>query len=73
MTVAESFKKKHWSGLFDLIDVNGDGVLSWHEFLNNNEIKNSSDLMAKVNSFTNADIDRDGKLTKKEFIAHMSE
>ena len=30
ITVAESFKKKHWSGLFDLIDVNGDGALSWN-------------------------------------------
>ena len=73
ITVAESFKKKHWSVLFDLIDENGDGVLSWHEFLNDERIKNCSDLMAKVNTFTNADTDRDGKVTKKEFITYMSE
>ena len=73
ITVAESCKKKHWSGLFDLIDENGDGVLSWHEFLNDSRIKNCSDLMAKVNTFTNADTDRDGKVTKKEFITYMSE
>ena len=73
ITVAESCKKKHWSGLFDLIDENGDGALSWHEFLNDSRIKNCSDLMAKVNTFTNADTDRDGKVTKKEFITYMSE
>ena len=29
--------------------------------------------MAKVTAFTNADTDRDGKVTKKEFITYMSE
>ena len=73
VTVADFFEKSDWSGLFDFIDVNGDGSLSWHEFLNVDGIKNCSDLMTKVTTFRDADIDGDDKVTKDEFIAHMSE
>ena len=53
--------------------MNGDGSLSWHEFLNVDGIKDCSDLMDKVTTFRDADKDGDDKVTKEEFIAHMSE
>ena len=72
-SVNDFYEKADWSGLFDFIDVNGDGSLSWHEFLNVDGIKNCTDLMAKVTTFRDADIDGDDKVTKEEFIAHMGE
>ena len=73
ITVADFYGKGDWSGLFDFIDVNGDGSLSWHEFLNVDGIKDCSDLMEKVTTFRDADTDGDDKVTKEEFISHMSE
>ena len=73
VTVADFYEKGDWPGLFDFIDVNGDGSLSWHEFLNVDGIKNCTDLMAKVTTFRDADTDGDDKVTKEEFIGHMSE
>ena len=52
--------------------MNGDGSLSWHEFLNVDGIKDCSDLMEKVTTFRDADTDGDDKVTKEEFISHMS-
>ena len=73
ITVADFYGKGDWPGLFDFIDVNGDGSLSWHEFLNVDGIKDCTDLMAKVTTFRDADADGDDKVTKEEFISHMSE
>ena len=73
VTVADFYEKGDWSGLFEFIDVNSDGSLSWQEFLNVDGINNCTDLMAKVTTFRDADTDGDDKVTKEEFIKHMSE
>ena len=55
------------------IGKNGDGALTWQEFLNAEGISNCMDLMKKVTAFRDADTDKDDKVTRQEFVSYMSE
>ena len=40
-----------WAGLFDFLDKNGDGVLSYQEFWAHEVIRNSKQLSDALNKF----------------------
>merc|ERR1712113_976352 len=71
MKLITSIKCCDWSGLFDELDVDKNGTLSYSEFWAKKAIKSSKALMDALNQFTAADKDNNKKFQEKEFTEMM--
>merc|ERR1711970_159535 len=69
-SVDEMCDKQLWLELFDFFDENGDGYISWDEFVNTNDVTDE-DIKEAIEAFKEADANGDGKVSKDEFYKLM--
>ena len=72
-SVGEAADEQLWGELFDLIDQNEDGYLSWEEFTCHEELDGKQEIQDAIETFKAADANGDGKVGRDEFVKLMTE